>query len=172
MDILILISLFAFALASYTDIRFKKVQNRLVFLLIGIGLLYHFSYGGIKGIGFALFGMAIPFIALYLFFMIGTIGAGDVKLLMGIGTLCGLKVITSTLAYGLICNAILALVVLLMRKDGQRRIRNMGLYLWNLVLLKKFIYYSEDTEHNQLVKLPLVPMFFLGHLVGLFRPIL
>lgn len=64
----------------YFDYRYCKIPNFLLFFMILTGLARDFFAEGIKGISLFLFLMAVVVIALYPFYKIKALGAGDVKL--------------------------------------------------------------------------------------------
>jgi prepilin peptidase CpaA len=77
--------------AAVLDLKTRKIPNWLTFTLIGLGLIASFLPVGLIGPGEALVGMfaglALPFVL----FAIGALGAGDVKLMAGIGACLGAK---------------------------------------------------------------------------------
>ena len=85
-----LIVILSLIISVITDIRYKKVLNKITFPLMGIGLVFNIFDKGLSGIAFRLLGLLTAFV----FFMvtnilIKNIGFGAVKLLMGIGACLG-----------------------------------------------------------------------------------
>jgi prepilin peptidase CpaA len=78
------------AIAAVTDVWKFKVHNWLTLPLLIAGLLYHSMAAQGQGIGFSLLGIGFGFSILLLFYVIGGVGAGDVKLLAGCGAWLGL----------------------------------------------------------------------------------
>lgn len=62
-----------------------KVPNWITFPLILTGWVYSFCTGGPAGLGWSLLGTFFGLSLLYVLYMFGGMGAGDVKLLAGIG---------------------------------------------------------------------------------------
>ena len=62
-----------------------KVPNWLTFPLIISGWVYSFASGGLTGLGWSLLATFFGLALLYGIYMVGGMGAGDVKLLAGIG---------------------------------------------------------------------------------------
>jgi prepilin peptidase CpaA len=85
----LLITLSAGVVAAVTDVRSFQIPNVVTFPLLGAAILFHTmaSVGG--GIGFALLGGAVGFACLILFYVLGAVGAGDVKLLTAVGAWIG-----------------------------------------------------------------------------------
>jgi prepilin peptidase CpaA len=76
--------------AAVTDIWKFKVHNWLTFPLLLSGLAYHACLPAGRGLGFAIGGSAFGFLILLIFYVVGGVGAGDVKLLAGCGAWLGL----------------------------------------------------------------------------------
>jgi prepilin peptidase CpaA len=75
--------------AAVSDYRNFKIPNRLTFSAMAIGMAWHvFSPYG-HGLPIAIGGMAIGFLTLVPFFLVGGMGGGDVKLMMAIGSVLG-----------------------------------------------------------------------------------
>ncbi|MDA1014761.1 MAG: A24 family peptidase [Planctomycetota bacterium] len=76
-------------IAAVTDLWKFKVYNALTFPLMATGLLYHVVMDGWSGFTFASLGLICGFATLAVFFAAGGVGAGDVKLMAGIGAWIG-----------------------------------------------------------------------------------
>jgi Flp pilus assembly protein protease CpaA len=76
-------------IAGLTDALWLKISNWLTLPLLAGGLLFHAFAPSQMGILFGLFGALFGFGLLVLFFIAGGMGAGDVKLLAGIGAWIG-----------------------------------------------------------------------------------
>jgi prepilin peptidase CpaA len=75
--------------AAIVDLRRFKVPNRVTIPLAVCGVMYHTILSGYEGLGFSVAGLAVGYLLLMLFFLIGAMGAGDVKLLAGVGAWLG-----------------------------------------------------------------------------------
>ncbi len=92
------------------DLRTFKIPNRLCILGVVSGLFFNLFFYGLNGVKMSLFGIFCPVVMLYILFLINVIGAGDIKLLMGIGAFVSKKIIFIIIAtfviasiYSLIC---------------------------------------------------------------------
>lgn len=78
--------------AAVIDGRKLKVPNWLTFHLALAGLAVATYSWGLEGLVWSLKGLAVGLAPLLLLYMIGGMGAGDVKLLAAVGTWCGAEV--------------------------------------------------------------------------------
>jgi prepilin peptidase CpaA len=101
-------------IAAATDIWKFKVYNVLTVPVMFGGLAYHAFIGGWAGLGGSAVGLAFGFAILLLFYTMGGMGAGDVKLMAAVGAWLGMPLtfyvfIASALAGGVYAVALLAL---------------------------------------------------------------
>jgi prepilin peptidase CpaA len=99
----IVIVLFAALVAAVTDIWKFKVYNALTLPLLVSGLLYHGFRGDLTD---SLVGILFGFASLITLYLVGGMGAGDVKLMAGVGAWLGMPLtfyvfIASSLAAGI-----------------------------------------------------------------------
>ncbi|MBW3162957.1 A24 family peptidase [Ferrimonas balearica] len=99
--------LLGFALALFSDLRTQRIPNGLALLALATGLTFHLYVSDLTGIGIALSGAAVALLMVPLYAK-GFIGAGDVKLMMGMGALMGPVLSLWVLALGIVCGALVA----------------------------------------------------------------
>jgi prepilin peptidase CpaA len=105
------IVLIASLIAAVTDIWKFRVYNLLTFPLLLTGLAYHAWHGEL---GSSLLGALFGFGALIVLHVLGGVGAGDVKLMAGVGAWLGAECtfivfIASSLAAGVYASALVLL---------------------------------------------------------------
>jgi prepilin peptidase CpaA len=106
--IIVLISL-------YTDLKTRKIYNKVVLPGMVLGLALNGLEGGAAGMLFSLKGLGVGLGIFFLPFLLGGIGAGDVKLLGTIGAIKGpLFVLWTGLGTG-VAGGIIALIILIRR---------------------------------------------------------
>lgn len=105
-----------------------KVPNWLTFNFMGAGVLYWAISHGWEGLAFASLGVLTGLI-LYPLCSIGGMGAGDVKLLMGIGAWTGSKVTFLSFCVCAIVGGAIAVVMLLREGQFAKRYVNMQIIL-------------------------------------------
>lgn len=100
--------------AAIGDLRNRRIPNRLVLGIAILGLAYSLSArGGISGLGSSAGGIAIGLLCWLPFYVLGWLGAGDVKMFAAAGAWLGpLKALEGSLVAALI-GAVLALLWML-----------------------------------------------------------
>ena len=80
--------------AVYTDYRQNRIPNWIIIFGLISGCFISYMYGGIGMLLEGLLGMVLPIVLLYPVFVIGGMGAGDLKLFAVVGSYLGIKGIT------------------------------------------------------------------------------
>lgn len=99
--------------AVYTDTRLGLIPNRLTFPTALAGLALHGVTQGWAGLAFSAEGAVLGFGLLLLPFLIGGMGAGDVKLLGGLGAVLGPAEIFSTCVFSCMLGGLIGLAILI-----------------------------------------------------------
>jgi prepilin peptidase CpaA len=92
--------------AAMTDLWQFRIHNVLTLPLLLSGVVYHGVTGGLPGLLESLGGVCFGFGILFLFYIMGGMGGGDVKLMAGVGAWLGMPLtlyvfLASSLAAGL-----------------------------------------------------------------------
>jgi prepilin peptidase CpaA len=172
MSLPVCVVLVASLVAAVTDVWKFRVHNLLTVPLFLSGLAYHAFVGGLPGLGGSLLGALLGFGTLILFYVMGGMGAGDVKLLAAIGAWLGVTLtfyvfLASALAAG--AYAVVLLVFYGMARDTWVNLQ----IVWHRVKVLGRSLASEDRvecelrrpEHRRRV-IPFAAMVALG-LIGL-----
>lgn len=77
------------AWAAVTDCTSRRIPNWLSYTLILSGLVHSLTAATMVGVGGSLLGMLVGFGLAFVFFAVGAMGGGDVKLLTGVGAWLG-----------------------------------------------------------------------------------
>ena len=107
----------AMVAASFTDITRFRVYNALTFPLLGAGLIFGLATGGLGGLGAAMSGAAFGFGVLLLPYLMGGLGAGDVKFVMAVGAWVGADVLLPGILVGGVV-VLLYHLVIIARREG------------------------------------------------------
>jgi prepilin peptidase CpaA len=76
-------------LAAFDDLRRNAVSNWINAGALLAGLLYHGISSGWAGLGLAALGASLGFLVFLVFYWLGAMGGGDVKLMAAFGALLG-----------------------------------------------------------------------------------
>lgn len=110
--------------ASWSDWTERRVPNSLLLSSLGLALVVNLTTLGFNGLLISLSGAAIGFTLLIIPFLLGGIGAGDVKLLMVIGCYGGIDLALFGFIAGAIFGGIIAISLLLYNKTSGLRIES------------------------------------------------
>jgi len=122
-------SLLCAAAASVQDARRHRIPNSVTAPAIACGLVLHAFLGRWSGIGDAvLAGLAAGTIAL-LFWLVGGMGGGDVKLLAAIGSIAGCAALPALLVAVAVSAALVAAAVSLYHGRLRQAMANAGVLL-------------------------------------------
>ena len=104
------------------DLLQEKVDNRLICLGFGSGLILNIFYSGFTGILHFFSGAFFPLLCLLPLFFFRMIGGGDIKLLSALGGILGYPKILSLLLLTFLTGAILSLAFLISCGNLKERI--------------------------------------------------
>ena len=121
------------AVSLYSDIRYRKIYNLVTMPAVIAGMIYHTLVGGINGLFLSFAGFAVGLALLLIPFLMGGIGAGDVKLLGAIGALKGPSFVLYSGLASAIAGGIIVLFLLLYRGILTKVLSNMA---WGFVTQK------------------------------------
>ena len=116
--------------AAVIDYRRFRVPNLLTFPLCASGLVFHGIAGGLSGLQASAQGLLIGGLLLALFYVLGVMGAGDVKLLAGVGAWLGASNIFHIFLVAALAAGVQSLVVFAL----QRRLGEMKAFLQVMIL--------------------------------------
>lgn len=90
-------------IASYTDMISHKIKNYITFPMMLMGLGLNIYLNGLKGVQLSLGGMISAFgLSLLIYMVIRSLGMGDIKLLMGLGSFVGTEDLFFIYLYALV----------------------------------------------------------------------
>ncbi|WML57198.1 prepilin peptidase [Neobacillus sp. PS2-9] len=121
-----------------TDLKESKIYNAVLFPFLIIAWVFHIITGGWHGLTEALLGTAVGLGILLIPYLLGGMGAGDVKLLAVIGGIKGISFVLMASIYMALAGGIMAILFLFYRKG----------------LLKRVIYLLHGLRHG--IRLPLL----------------
>lgn len=105
--------------AVVEDIGWRRISNWTSGGAVVGGLLLHLLETGSSGLGHSLLGAVLGFGAFLIFYVLGGMGGGDVKLMAGFGALLGNGQILQAALLAALCGGVMAVIFLAAR--GARR---------------------------------------------------
>jgi len=103
-------------LATFFDLKYRRIPNWLTLPAVFCGLILNLYLSGPAGLQDAFLGTLLGIGLLLVPFAMRGIGAGDVKLLAAIGALNGVNFVFSAFLYSAVAGGIMALAVVLGKK--------------------------------------------------------
>ena len=119
--------------AVYVELKENRIPNWLTLSGMALGLLIGY-WQGTPVFWSSLGGLAIGFGFLFIFYVFGGVGGGDVKLMGAAGALMGANLIKPAIFYTAALGAFLAVMIVIWRKDFWVRL---GLGLRRLAFWRK-----------------------------------
>ncbi len=163
-DILVLIVL---SMSLFTDLKDNKIKNIVVYPFMLIGFILNIINNGITGGLSSIYGILIPILLLMILFIMGALGAGDIKLFSAIGAIKGDSFIIKTMVASFLCGGILAIIFMLFRKNGRERLVYLITYIGLIFLTGDIIPYT-NKSNNKANKFPFALAIFSGGIITLF----
>lgn len=146
----IIIILFIFlSVAAVMDLLFDKIYNEWILAAVVTGLSCAAWKGGGKGLLWALLAMSIPVLVLYPLFMIGSLGAGDIKLLSAAGCFLTVREIMICLGISFLIGAVLSLLKMLAERNFLQRMKYLLSYILDVFRSREWKFYEEDMQENK-----------------------
>lgn len=129
-------------IATITDIRSNRIPNWLTLPAIIIGLCINFISAGTGGLLFGIEGLLLGMGLFIVLYMLGGMGAGDVKLMGAVGTMLGPQMVLWAALYTALAGGIYAIAVIVFHP------RTRAIRTALLETVKGFIY-SRSLKYNR-----------------------
>ncbi|MDC3413650.1 A24 family peptidase [Terrihalobacillus insolitus] len=112
-----------------TDVKSRKIYNKVIFPSLLLGIILNGILFGWTGVTTSLLGFLTGFAILLIPYLMGGMGAGDVKLLALIGAFQGTSFVFATAIYMAVIGGIVGLLVLFFRIGLSGRLKQMAYLL-------------------------------------------
>ena len=127
--ILLYLALALVVIAAVFDLKSRRIPNYLTYPAVLLAFGYWIVKGDGRALLYAALGLLIGFGLLLLLYLLGGMGAGDVKLMGALGALVGWQHIWNVVLYSLVAGGLVATIYLLLRGELGGGLRN----TWRLV---------------------------------------
>jgi len=121
-------------MALISDIKTYRIKNAIIVPFIMVGLATNFILSGPAGVLHSSAAVLLPFLLLIILYIARMLGAGDIKLFSAIGSIMGVKFVLYAVAYSFLLGGVIALVIMLVRKNGIKRLSYLMKYIENCFL--------------------------------------
>lgn len=137
--------------AVILDFMTTKISNRLILVGLILALVFHFMDGGMSGILYVLWNISFPVIVLYLFYLTGALGAGDIKLFSVVGGFLNFKELLWCILFSFVTAAVMSLVKMLYFRTFALRMRKGLCYIGGLLQGKWEVYQRNQNEKKDII---------------------
>jgi prepilin peptidase CpaA len=147
---------FLFLLAILLVVAFLKdyfsfrIPNWLTYPALVVGISYFTITKGSEGFLFSLSGIAMGFALLFLPYLFGGTGAGDVKLLGAIGSFLGPKAVFQVFIISCILGGVYALFLLARNGLLSGTFRRYGIIVKGFIITQQFAYIPPTQEEKKI----------------------
>ena len=106
--------------AAVCDLRTRRIPNRLILLCMPAALISQFAAAGWRGVASGIAATGIALLVMSLGFVLGGVGAGDVKLISAMGAFAGLHALALLIIATALAGGIFGLFVIAYRIYAER----------------------------------------------------
>jgi prepilin peptidase CpaA len=136
-----IILLILLVISLYTDIKDRKIYNKHTFSVLFIAIITSLMFEGFAGFKNSIYGAGIGFMIMLIPYMLGGMGAGDVKLFMAIGSLKGVDFIIQSSIITFIVGGVIAALVITINKNWKETLINIkSLFIFKETLNNSYTY--------------------------------
>lgn len=132
--------------SALADLKTDRIPNGFVLLGIIFGVLGSLWHG--SDIRHITVSMLLAFLLLYPLFKIGAMGAGDIKVLMMIGSFVEVKELIAIMIMSFVIGAVCSFLKLLSEHNGRERLYYFLSYVSDVVRTRQWKIYGEHTVQD------------------------
>ena len=151
---------------TYKDVRYRRIPNKLVLLILIGGLVLNAVFGAWQGFLTSLGGFAIAFGVMFVLHVFGTMGAGDVKFFAAIGAVVGSSLVLPTFLIVAITGALLAVCKMVYARRVRATMFGVGQFFYGLLPGQTVPRFEVSADHNY--TLPYAVPICVGIVVSFF----
>lgn len=158
------------AAAVVQDFMYMKISNRLILMGILFSLAFGLTTGGTKQVIYVLANLSFPVIVLYLLYLLGVLGAGDIKLFSIIGGFTNFRLLISCMFFSFVAAAVIAVCKMLYNRNFCGSLLRAGTYFRCLRQEGIVSYHKEWAEHRNLMHFSVA--ILIGYIAAVAVPVL
>ncbi|PHS11681.1 MAG: hypothetical protein COA78_09205 [Blastopirellula sp.] len=142
----------AICVATVTDLRFLKVYNWLTLPLLALGLGYHTITSGWPGFTGALLNAVVIFAILFIPYMLGAMGAGDLKLVAALAAWLGTSTVFTIVSISLFATGFYSLAMLAQQQRLADAWFNFQMSIFRIRMLAQHMGNDEGERVHEMAK--------------------
>lgn len=166
--ILIVGSVICVSLAAIIDVSTRRVPNWLTIPGICMGVCINGYLSGAEGVKSSLLGVFTGFLLLFFAYLLGGMGAGDVKLLSAVGSFVGPRLVFYSFVWMALAGGVIAFFVLIYKKAFSQTLRNLRSLLSGWILRTHENGVDISLKNPSLLKLPYGVAIAIGTVLAIF----
>jgi prepilin peptidase CpaA len=120
--------------AGVTDLRSCKIPNWLTLSAMASGLLGHSVLNGLSGLLFSAKGLGLGLALFLLFYVMGGMGAGDVKLLAAVGSFIGAEGVFSAGIMTMLLGGLYAIAMMVSSSGMRASLKQVAMIFQSFIL--------------------------------------
>lgn len=155
-------------LAAICDIKTYRISNTITYPFMLIGLVTNICAAGLNGAASSLLGALLPTAILFIFFALRMLGAGDIKLFASIGAIAGTSFVLNTIVYSFIAGGIIALCVIISRKNVKQRLLHLLRYIKTSIITFSLQPYTDFQNKSDNAKFHFTYAIIIGSFAAIF----
>ncbi|MBU0951390.1 MAG: A24 family peptidase [Elusimicrobia bacterium] len=124
---------------STTDLLFRKAYNAVTYPIIFSGIIFNTIFYGRMGLLDSLLGALLGLVLLIGFYLLGGLGAGDVKFMIAVGSLKGWNFTLFGGIYGAIIAGIAAIIIMALKGTLLKSLKKVFHFFLFLFTLKTVV---------------------------------
>ena len=153
--------------SCYTDLKYQKIYNVILFPVALLALGYYTGLEGLEGILFACKGAALGLILFSPPYLLGGMGAGDVKLLAVVGVCKGAEFVFYSFIFTTLVGGVISLIILAIQGRVMLTLRQVGHALKTAVCSRLTVWSLPKPDEQGQTGFPYGVAIALGSLMAL-----
>lgn len=118
---------------TYMDVRYRRIPNRQVLTILVCGIAVNAFFGAWQGFVASLLGLVMAFGLMLTLHVLGTMGAGDVKLFAAIGAVIGSSLVLQTFLIVAVTGGVLAICKMVYERRAAATMFRVGQFFVGLL---------------------------------------
>jgi prepilin peptidase CpaA len=148
-----------FIVAVFMDLKYYRIPNKLIIFGIVSGLIYSVYNYSYHSLFQSLLCMAVIFVAFFPFYILGGLGAGDIKLFLMTGCFIRNGSLLNFILVTMIIGAVISVVKMIAFKESRQRLVYLGRYVRRAALNGTVERYEIDRTNRKAVIRMAIPAF-------------